>query len=130
MKRMSRRLFNSYIGKATMSALPLVSNIRSGNASLPLKKGVRVVIVGGGWSGLSIAKNLMRENAELNVTLIERRKTFFSLPLSNLWLGGLIPLSNLRYRFEDAAKLGNYEYFNAEVSKLDRAKQKIQTNKS
>lgn len=129
MKRMSRRLFNSYIGKATMSALPLVSNIRSGNASLPLKKGVRVVIVGGGWSGLSIAKNLMRENAELNVTLIERRKTFFSLPLSNLWLGGLIPLSNLSYRFEDAAKLGNYEYFNAEVSKLDRAKQKIQTNK-
>ena len=129
MRQFSRRKFNSYVSRLTISALPFLSKIQSSKASLPIRKGIKVVVVGGGWSGLSIAKYLMRENAELNVTLIERRKTFFSLPLSNLWLGGLLPVSKLNYRFEDAAKLGKYLYFNAEVTELDRDKQRIETDK-
>ena len=129
MERVNRRKFNSYIASATLSTLPLVSIIPSAKAALPTIKGPHVVIVGGGWSGLSIAKYLMQENTELNVTLVERRKSFFSLPLSNLWLGGLLSFSNLRYRFEDAAKLGKYVYFNAEVSGLDRGRQRIQTDR-
>ena len=35
----------------------------------------------------------------------------------------------MNYRFEDAAKLGEYLYFNAEVTELDRAKQRIETDK-
>ena len=129
MEGINRRKFSSYIASAALSTLPLVSIIPSAKAALPTIKGAHVVIVGGGWSGLSIAKYLMQENAELNVTLIERRKSFFSLPLSNLWLGGLLSFSNLRYRFEDAAKLGKYVYFNAEVSGLDRGRQRIQTDR-
>ena len=129
MKRVSRRVFNSFISKTTISALPLISIIPSVKASVPSKRGARVVVVGGGWSGLSIAKYLMQENADLNVTLIERRKTFFSLPLSNLWLGGLLPVSAFNFRFEDAAKREKYLYLNAEFSGLDRNRQRIQTNK-
>ena len=129
MERVNRRKFNSYIANATLSTLPLVSIIPSAKAALPTIKGAHVVIVGGGWSGLSVAKYLMQENTELNVTLVERRESFFSLPLSNLWLCGLLSFSNLRYRFEDAAKLGKYVFFNAEVSGLDRGRQRIQTDR-
>jgi len=129
MRRVNRREFSSYIASSTLSTLPLVSIISDSKAALPTAKGPRVVIVGGGWSGLSIAKSLMLENSELNVTLIERRTFFFSLPFSNLWLGDLLSFSTLRYRFEDAAKLGKYVYFNAEVSGLDRRRRRVQTNR-
>ncbi len=128
MTRISRRSFGSYLGAATLAALPLPSIAANHRADLPTKKGARIVVVGGGWSGLSIAKFLKQENQALDIVLVERRKSFFSLPLSNLWLGGLIPQSRLTYKFEDAAKLGNYTYFNASLTDLDRAKRRIQTD--
>ena len=125
----TRRKFNSLVSAAAVSPLPIFSIIKSSKANMPKKKGPRVVIVGGGWSGLSIAKQLMQENTNLNVTLIERRNVFFSLPLSNYWIGGLLSSSKLKYRFEDAAKIGNYGYYNAEATGLDRSKQRLQTNR-
>ena len=129
MIRLKRRKFNSYIGLAALSPFPLFTVGSSSRADIPRKKGAKVVVVGGGWSGLSIAKYLKKENSYLDVILVERRKSFFSLPLSNLWLTGLLPHSSLNYRFEDAAKMGGYQYFNAEVSELDQAKKRIETNR-
>jgi len=106
-----------------------MSKILPLKAEIPEQKGIRIIVVGGGWSGLSIAKNLKEENNNLDVILIERRKFFFSLPLSNLWLGGILPHSILRYRYEDAAKVGGYTYFNAEVKHLDRKTNRVETNK-
>ena len=129
MRGITRRKLGSYLGAAAVSQLPLFSIITNSKADISKKKGPRVVVVGGGWSGLSIASQLMRENISLDVTLIERRNVFFSLPLSNLWIGGFFSSSVLKYSFEDAAKIGNYEYFNAEVTGLNRSKQRLQTNR-
>ena len=129
MKRLSRRNFGTYIGAATFSFVSgrtVATNLKAG---LPTKNGTRVVVVGGGWSGLSIAKYLKQENSSLDVVLIERRKSFFSLPLSNLWLGGLVIKSKLIYQFRDAAKSGGYIYFNANVLGLDRVSQRLETDK-
>jgi len=126
---LKRREFNSYLGLATLSSFPLFTVGSSSRADIPRKKGAKIVVVGGGWSGLSIAKYLNEENIDLDVILVERDKSFFSLPLSNLWLTGLLPRASLNYRFEDAAKKGGYQYFNAEVSELDQAKKQIGTNR-
>ena len=129
MTGISRREFSALFSAAALSTLPFPAISASHKAGLPETKRVRVVIVGGGWSGLSIAKYLKKENSEIDVVLVERRKSFHSLPLSNLWLGGLLPQSKLTYRFEDAAKLAGYTYFNANMTKLDRTKQRLETSK-
>ncbi len=56
-------------------------------AMLPPPKGNRVVICGGGWAGLTVAKYLKKENPNIDVVLIEKRPNFFSCPISNEWLG-------------------------------------------
>jgi len=53
---------------------------------LPPPKGKRVVIVGGGWAGVTAAKYLRKEEPGSEVILIEERKIFMSCPISNVWL--------------------------------------------
>lgn len=128
MAGLSRRHFNTLVGASALSTLPLPAIATNHKAELPNPIGPRVVIVGGGWSGLSIAKYLGEADRNIDVVLIERRKFFHSLPLSNLWIGGLLPQSKLTYRFEDAAKLGGYTYFNASMTDLDRNKRRVETD--
>ncbi|MRI57977.1 MAG: twin-arginine translocation pathway signal protein, partial [Epsilonproteobacteria bacterium] len=45
-------------------------------APVPKAKGPRVVVVGGGWSGLSIAKYVKKYAPEADVVLVERRSSF------------------------------------------------------
>lgn len=98
-------------------------------ADLPKPKGPRIVVVGGGWSGLSLAKTLKREDARLDVVLIEPRATFFSCPLSNLWLADLVTLETLVRSYLDAAVAGGYLYFNATLVDLDREKRRAHTER-
>lgn len=98
-------------------------------ADLPKPKGPRIVVVGGGWSGLSLAKALKREDARLDVVLIEPRATFFSCPLSNLWLADLVTLETLARSYLDAAVAGGYLYFNATLIDLDREKRRAHTER-
>jgi len=97
-------------------------------ASLPKAKGPRVVVVGGGWSGLTIAKYLKVEHAEFDVVLVEKRATFMSCPISNLWLADVVNLEFLNRSFLDAARLGKYTFFNATVVDVDRTARKLYTD--
>jgi len=96
-------------------------------ASLPKPKGPRAVVVGGGWSGLTMAKYLKKENPKFDVVLIERRSMFMSCPISNLWLADVVKLSFLHRSHLDAARLGNYTFFNATVLDVDRDARQVYT---
>ena len=96
-------------------------------ADLPKAKGPRVVVVGGGWSGLTIAKYLKRENPKFDVVMIEKRATFMSCPISNLWLADVVGLEFLQHSFLDAARNNNYIFFNATVVDVDRGSRKVYT---
>jgi sulfide dehydrogenase [flavocytochrome c] flavoprotein subunit len=96
-------------------------------ADLPKAKGPRVVVVGGGWSGLTMAKYLKKENPKFDVVLIEKRATFMSCPISNLWLADVVDLKFLTHSFLDAAKNNNYTFFNATVVDVDRTNRKVYT---
>jgi len=88
----------------------------------------RVVIVGGGWSGLSIAKNtkIFAPNAE--VILVEQRHNFTSCPMSNLWLVDQVELEYLTQDYNQAARNWNYTYFQATAIGLDKDKQILETS--
>jgi NADPH-dependent 2,4-dienoyl-CoA reductase/sulfur reductase-like enzyme len=111
--------------EGTGHAAPLA--MLDAQAPLPKAKGPRAVVVGGGWSGLTIAKYLKRENAKLDVVLIEPRASFMSCPMSNLWLAGMVDLEFLSHSFLDAAKANNYTFFNATVADVDRTSRKVYT---
>jgi len=98
------------------------------DAPLPDTGKTRVVVVGGGWSGLSIAKNtkIFAPNAE--IILVEQRHEFTSCPLSNLWLVDKIELEYLTYDYLQAARNYNYTYFQATAIGLDKDKKILETS--
>ena len=100
---------------------------RSAKALLPPAKTGRVVVVGGGWGGLSAAAHLRRALPAWDIVLIERQARFFSLPLSNAWLIDRVPDATLEHDYRKAAARHGYTFVQAEVRGIDRAARRIET---
>ncbi len=93
------------------------------------KKNTRVVIVGGGWSGLSIAKNLKVFSPNTEVVLVEKKNQFISCPMSNLWLVDRVSTKFLTHDYLDAAKNYKYTFFQANATGMDKEKKILFTSK-
>jgi len=91
------------------------------------KKNTRVVIVGGGWSGLSIAKNLKTFSQNTDVVLVEQKDQFVSCPMSNLWLVDRVNLEYLTHDYLQAARDNNYTFFQATAIGMDKNKKMLFT---
>jgi NADPH-dependent 2,4-dienoyl-CoA reductase/sulfur reductase-like enzyme len=98
-------------------------------AALPSAKGPRLVVVGGGTSGLTIAKYAKKEYPKFDVVLVEKRDMYASCFSSNLLYSRLINLEFLAdHSFLDAARNNNYIFFNATVTGLDRGSRVLATS--
>ncbi len=98
-------------------------------AALPKAKGPRLVVVGGGTSGLTIAKYAKKEYPKFDVVLVEKRDMYSSCFSSNMWYAGVINLEFLAdHSFMDAAVNNGYVYFNATVTGLDHHSRTLETN--
>lgn len=93
--RISRR--SVVAGLAALPVAPAV--VRAASAA-------RVVIVGGGFGGTSVARALKAQAPEIAVTLIERDKVFHTCPFSNGVLGGLWPLNKIAFGYDKVAAAG------------------------
>lgn len=99
------------------------------SAALPPAKGPRLVIVGGGTSGLTIAKYAKKEYPNFDVVLVEKRDMYSSCFSSNMWYAGVVNLEFLAdHSFLDAARNNGYIYFNATVTGLDRTSRTLATS--
>jgi NADPH-dependent 2,4-dienoyl-CoA reductase/sulfur reductase-like enzyme len=94
---------------------------------LPASGGRRVVIVGGGWSGLTAARHLRRLAPELEVVLIDRDAVFRSLPLSNQWLVERTPDALVQQDYATAGQAWGYRAIQAEVTAIDRERRRLHT---
>lgn len=131
MTDLSRRELGKFAGAAALvAALPRIASAQTNrSADLPAANGPRAVVVGGGWAGLSICKELKKQSPNTQVIMVERREAFVSHPLSNLFLIDLVTLESLTHSFVEGAKNGGYVYFNASVVDLDREKRRVMTDK-
>jgi len=112
-----------------MMSLPTVScAVTTQGRMLPPSKGKRIVIVGGGWAGVTAAKYLKREIPDADVVLIEKRKMFMSCPISNVWLAGLVNLDFLIHDYLTPAAKYGYTFINATVTGIDRDKRRVYTD--
>ncbi len=66
----------------------------------------RVVVVGGGFGGSTVARYLRLWHPGIDVTLVERNEQFISCPLSNLVVGGHKQLAELTRSYAGLAAQG------------------------
>lgn len=105
-----------------------VASAKDNKAPIADSNNPRVVVVGGGWSGLSIAKYTKIFAPNADVILVEQRYEFISCPLSNLWLVDKIKLEFLTHDYLQAARENNYTYFHAAAVGLDRENRILKTS--
>ena len=96
----NRRNFLKASGTASVLAgVASVAGCAVGGSSGP-----RVVVVGGGYGGATVAKYIKQWAPHINVTLVERNAEFISCPISNLVLGGTKTLKDMTVSYETLAK--------------------------
>jgi sulfide dehydrogenase [flavocytochrome c] flavoprotein subunit len=66
----------------------------------------KVVVVGGGAGGATVAHYLKKDAPELDVTLIEANTIYSSSFFSNLYLGGLRSLESLNHTYGGLGRIG------------------------
>jgi NADPH-dependent 2,4-dienoyl-CoA reductase/sulfur reductase-like enzyme len=127
---MNRRHFlaaSAAIGASlTASAAPLTGSAAA--ELLPTPKGKRVVIVGGGWGGLSAARHLRKIAPDLEIVLLEKNAAFWSHPQSNKWLVGLSDGRHLVHDYLAAASAYGYTFIRGEVTAIERDKRRVVTD--
>ncbi len=124
-----------------VASLALLSSMTSGYASEPAlgkdqkknshkkqNKHPKVVVVGGGWAGLALAKHVKVFAPESDVVLVEKRDHFVSCPMSNEWLVGLVDMEFLTHSYIDASRNNDYSYVNASALDVDRKRNILVTS--
>ncbi len=132
-RREALRIVGIVTAATTLSSASIPETVTlkksSQKAPLPTKNKPRVVIVGGGWSGLSIAKNIKILSKDTEVVLVEQNDKFISCPMSNLWLVDKVSLEYLTHDYQEAARNNSYIFFQASAIGLDKKKNILHTTK-
>ncbi|MBE9564355.1 MAG: NAD(P)/FAD-dependent oxidoreductase [Proteobacteria bacterium] len=115
------------VAQSSTQELPVIGGKFSSPALIPTKKGPRVVIVGGGWSGLTMAKYLKKVNPKFDVVLLDKNQQFVSCPISNVWMADQVNLDFLTHSYVEAARNNDYLFLNATALELDRTSKKLVT---
>ena len=102
MTKMSRRQFGTLVGSAGvgLAATGGLSGFAIAQAA------PKVVIVGGGAGGATVAHYLKKGDAKLDITVIEPNPIYSSSFFSNLYLGGLRSFASLNHGYEGLRGLG------------------------
>ena len=86
----------------------------------------RVVIIGGGYAGLTAAKYIRMWSAgNIEVVVIEKSSQFVSCPLSNLVLGGSKTINDLTFGYDLVQKNHGVTWISDEVTAIDAANKKV-----
>jgi len=116
-----RRDFIKVTGAA--SAL-LLSNAAFSRASKPPLG--RVVVVGGGYAGATVAKYLrLWSLGNIEVIVVEPNAQFVSCPLSNLVLGGSKSINNLTFGYDALKANHGIKWVQDTVTAIDASAKKI-----
>ncbi|MEA3433533.1 MAG: FAD/NAD(P)-binding oxidoreductase, partial [Campylobacterota bacterium] len=114
---------------AAVTVVPSIAVAGEAKAVAKKASGKSVVIVGGGFGGLTMAKELRKKDKSIDVTVIEKKDIFMSCPFSNSYLGGLddVNLDTLTHDYYAPATKHGYCFVQAEVTAIDRKAKTVTT---
>ena len=84
----------------------------------------RVVVVGGGFGGATVARYLRLWGGNVDVTLVERNAQFVSCPISNMVLGGHLQMADITRGYGSLQAAG-VKVLQGEVVAIDVAGRKL-----
>ena len=99
--KISRR--NFALGSAALGASAwALSSCASSSSQQKSSSGMqaRVVVVGGGFGGATCAKYVKMMAPNVDVTLVERDRAYYTCPFSNLVLGGVKQLPDIEHNYK------------------------------
>jgi sulfide dehydrogenase [flavocytochrome c] flavoprotein chain len=102
MTKLSRRQFGTLVGSAGIGFA--ASGGFSGFAIA--QAAAKIVIIGGGAGGATVAHYLKKGDAKLDITIVEPNSIYSSSFFSNLYLGGLRTFASLNHGYEGLRGLG------------------------
>ena len=102
MSQLTRRDFAKGIGGAGLAAS--ATSLFGGFAFA--QGAAKVVVIGGGPGGATVANQLKQGDPNLEVTLLEPKKTYTSCFFSNLYLGGFRTFESITHDYSGLEKLG------------------------
>ncbi len=126
-----RKLLQSGLALGGLAAVsnvigqPMIAS--SGSELMGRSGNRRVVVLGGGWGGLTVARNLRKTAPDLDVVLLERNPVFWSCPLSNKWLVDVVDTQFLMHSYTVPARKHGYTWIQTEVTDIDRSKKRVHT---
>ena len=131
-KKMSierRDLFKLASVAAAVAVVPSIALGAEPKTATNKSDGKTVVIVGGGFGGLTMAKELRKMDKSINVVVLEKKDIFMSCPFSNSYLGGLddVNLDTLTHDYYAPANKHGYSFVQTEVTAIDRAAKTVTT---
>jgi NADH dehydrogenase FAD-containing subunit len=94
---------------------------------LPKGSQPRIVIVGGGWGGLSAARHLREQSPNAEVIVLERNPVFWSCPISNKWLIDIVNTDYLLHDMMAPAQKYSYRLIQTEITQIERDKKIVRT---
>jgi NADPH-dependent 2,4-dienoyl-CoA reductase/sulfur reductase-like enzyme len=130
MQRVNRREFGKLLGGASLAtaASSLAGGAAFAQAAAPnVASGAkpRVVVIGGGPGGGTLAHILRRSSPEIDVTLIEIQKQYTTCFFSNLYIGGFRTLESLTHDYTGLSAVG-VRLIHDRAVKVDTAAKKVE----
>lgn len=120
----SRRTFLKTTGAVSAVAVVAASTV-SGCATIGMASGPKVVIVGGGYGGATVAKYIKMWGPNIDVTVIERNPEFISCPMSNLVLGGSQTMADITMSYDTLQKKYGVKMIKGEANAVDAEKKVV-----
>jgi NADPH-dependent 2,4-dienoyl-CoA reductase/sulfur reductase-like enzyme len=100
MSACTRRSFGCLAGAACLAGVPALATPRQ---PAPGRAAPRVVIIGGGPGGATVARTLAMAESPLDITLIEPKTRYATCFFSNLYLAGLRSFESLTHGYDALA---------------------------
>ncbi|MBA2689306.1 MAG: FAD-dependent oxidoreductase [Burkholderiales bacterium] len=110
--------------KASAAGAAVVAT--TGCAGMRSRARGNVVVIGGGYGGVTAAKYIrLWSNHQVDVTLVERNAEFISCPLSNLVLGGYRKLADLTVSYDAIQRNHGVKLIRDEALAVDPVKREV-----
>ena len=127
-----RNLFKLGVSVAAATALIGCDNKEANSRGSSSEKEIikhQVVVIGGGFGGLTVAKQLKLSDKNFDVLVIEKNDTFMSCPFSNTNLGKLkgINLGTFVFDYARPIEANGYKMLQSTVTSIDRKAKTVTT---